>query len=351
MQVLSALGRLASTTGIRVVDAIRFLLIAADAGLLVAADRWMASLGVPRRRLVLLAGFALNPICILLTCQHGNFDVLVALAIVLFLLWIGRFLEGEESDAWLVSSLFLGAGVVLKGAPAILAPLAASGARRLTAAARALGVALVFGPAIYGLSVIFALAPSEATRSVLRYRSISGWFGVTGFLHWLRLDAAIPYYFGLFALGLVAAAAAAGIALWRAAIVTPRRLLLTALLLLIAIPFLGGGYGPQYLLWFWPLLLAAVPPASARLHWAAAIFAGAALGTYLGQYALMESLGSFLLWKTSDPSLPLAAIVLRSNRAAALSSTPLFASYAILFAAIVRELANEVRAGAVPQSR
>ena len=55
-----------------------FRFIAAECGLLLATDRLMQRFGIRRRRLLLLAGIALNPICVLLICQHGSFDVLIA---------------------------------------------------------------------------------------------------------------------------------------------------------------------------------------------------------------------------------------------------------------------------------
>ena len=318
MQILFGLRWLATVTGLSVVLVIQLFLIVAETALIAATDRLMARLGTPRRRFLLLAGFALNPVCVLLTVQHGNFDCLVALAIVLCLERLARFLEDGDAGSWLLSAFFLGLAIALKMAPAVLIPLLAAGARRLSRTIRVTGGLLFAGPALYGLSILFALTPGAVARNILGYRSISGWFGVTGVLHFLRLDSAVPWYGLLFAAAILTGATLAGAVLWGRENVTFREPILLALLLLIAIPFLGGGYGPQYFFWFWPLLLAAAPADSDRIQRAAAVFAGAAAATYVVEYALMDVLGSFLLWKSDAPWLSLAALVLRSNRAAAL---------------------------------
>lgn len=336
--ILAALRWVAAAAGLPVVLTIQLFLVAAETGLVVATDRLMKRFHTPGRRMLLLAGFALNPVCILLTVQHGNFDALVALAIVLFMDRLARFLGEGDSRQWLLAAFFLGGAIALKMAPAVLLPLLATRARGLPRSSRSAGALLAIGPALFGLSVIFALAPAEAARNILGYRSIAGWFGVTGILHLLRLDVAIPAYGLLFGFAILGAGLVLGFRLWGGLATEARELLLLALLFLIAVPFLGGGYGPQYLLWFWPLLLVAAPVGSDKLRKAASIFAGVAAATYVVEYALMEVLGAYLLWKTDAPWVSLASLVLRSNRAAALLNAPLFGCYALLFGAILRDL-------------
>lgn len=340
MQILFGLERLASATQVPLVRLIQIFLIACEAGLLVAADRLMARLPIRRRRLLLLAGIALNPICILLTCQHGNFDGLVALAVTLFLYWLVRFEQERDSSHWLAAALFLGIAVTLKTAPAVLAPLLCSRVRTLPAATRAIGAFLAFAPALYGLSVLFALGPDAVARQVLGHRSVSGWFGVTGLLHWLGRDEWSRAYGVVFPLILGVALALLAVSLWRRPAAGPRQIVLWSLLLLAAIPFLGSGYGPQYLYWFWIPLLVSAAAGSPGLQKAAGAFAAVALLTYAAEYALMESLGAFLLRAHPSPPIQLAALLLRTNRGAAAVNGPLFLAYAFLFAAAARELSR-----------
>jgi hypothetical protein len=343
MQVLFFAGRASSGTGIDVVRIVQALLITAEVGLLLVTDRLMAALGIHRRRLLLLVGIALNPICILLICQHGNFDVLVALAVSISLLWLFRFLRGLDAVPWLVAALFIGLGVALKSAPIVLAPLLCAGVRRVPTVTRAFGGTLVFGPALYGLSVIFVLGPQQIVRHVLAYRSIPDWFGVTGLFHWMGRDDWTRVYAVVFPVGLGAAMTLLAISLWKARAVSPEEILLWALLLLAAIPFLGCGYGPQYLYWFWPLFLAAAATGSPAFRKAAGAFAAIAATTYVAEYALIERLGGFLLYPRPSAPVQLVAFLLRSNRVTALANTPLFFAYGILFAAAARDLARRHR--------
>jgi hypothetical protein len=343
MQVVFGLTRLGSSVGLPLFRSVQVFLIASEVALLLAADRLLELFQVSKRRWLLLFGIAWNPICILLVCQHGNFDVLVALSILLFWIWLFRFHRDGEWPTWQMAALWLGLGVTLKTAPAILSPILCAGARRLPATARAIGAVLVFGPALYGLSILLALGPSQISHHVFAYRSVSGWFGVTGVFHLLRRDDWIGPYAIVFSTALGIAATLLAARLWRAAHPTSRELLLWSILLLMSIPFLGSGYGPQYLYWFWPLLIVAAATGGRALQWSTGLFAAVACATYSGEYAVMESLGAFLVWKSSSPGLAFLSIALRSNRAAALAHAPLFLAYALLFAALLREVLRSPR--------
>src|SRR5262249_25522862 len=110
------LNKISAAASIPFLESVQLFLIVAAALLPAATDRLMAELAVPHRRTLLLFGIAANPILVLLTCQHGNFDVLPALAIVLFLLWLGRWVasSGTRPSAWLAAAFFLGLGILAK---------------------------------------------------------------------------------------------------------------------------------------------------------------------------------------------------------------------------------------------
>ena len=90
-------------------------------------------------------------------------------------------------------------------------------------------------------------------------------------------------------LGIVLAAAA-----YRDRIATPERLVASACLVLVLVPALGPGYGPQYFYWFWPILLVAYALGSARFHRWVLGFGLVAAATYVIEYALAPVLGAFL---------------------------------------------------------
>src|ERR1700722_1955534 len=57
---------------------------------------------------IILIGLILNPISIFLTCQHCNFDILVAFWILLFSWMILDFHATHSSVSWLMACFFLG---------------------------------------------------------------------------------------------------------------------------------------------------------------------------------------------------------------------------------------------------
>ena len=100
---------------------------------------------------LLVMGVSLNPICVLLVCQHGNFDVLASLFGILALAMLLIFRGGHDILRWLWACAFLGLAILTKTVPWVLVPLLAIGARGLNTRALALGTLLLVGPTLYGL--------------------------------------------------------------------------------------------------------------------------------------------------------------------------------------------------------
>src|SRR6185369_14210552 len=80
VQILYGLQRLSALTGVKHEFVIVAFLVAAECALAIVLLAWLRDLGVPRRtaRALVLVGVSLNPVCVVLVCQHGNFDVLVS---------------------------------------------------------------------------------------------------------------------------------------------------------------------------------------------------------------------------------------------------------------------------------
>src|SRR5215831_17748511 len=164
MMVVAALDWTARTLGVPFQRALVGFLLLAD--LAAMALTWLLLRRLwPRARAErwVAAGLALNPVSILLCCQHRNFDVLVALSVLAALLALERRARTGALEDWLSACGWLGLGVLAKTVPLLLAPLLAPGARR----ARGLGVLLFLGPTALGLGVLMALAPAAVERNVL----------------------------------------------------------------------------------------------------------------------------------------------------------------------------------------
>jgi hypothetical protein len=293
--VIYLIGSVAGGLGLSFLRVLQVFLIMVESLVIVSvlALVWELTPGANARRVVLW-GIALNPVAVLLTCQHGNFDVIVALWIVLFVRSLVRFHRSRHPRAWLAACAFLGLGIVTKTVPLVLTALLANGWQSVPPRQRWLGGALVFAPVLLGVGFIYALAPEAVAQHVLRYRSLGGWFGVTGLLARAGLSWLIGAYGTLFNLLLIAILGATGLRLARRSASSEREIVLLAALLLLTIPALGPGYGPQYLQWSLPLLVALYPAYDARWRWTLGIAAIVAAGTYVVEYALFPSHGAFL---------------------------------------------------------
>jgi hypothetical protein len=342
MQIVFGLDHLARAFDVPLALTIRIFLMLADVLGVVLTGRLMRRMKPAPVLGALLVGWSLNPIAILLVCQHGNFDGLVAICILLTLLALVDFLEDADPVSWLSACGWLGVGVVVKTIPIAIAPLLLTG-RRLSRRALVLGAALVSGPALYGLSILYALGPERLRSHVLGYRSMPGWFGVTGLLVLAGRSDGIPYYRVLFTLAFL------GWMLWLASRadrgLTARGAIFAAAATLTAIPALGPGYGAQYLAWSLPLLLVLWAIGGRTTRTVLLAFGAVAVPTYLADYALMASHGAFLAYTTADPRVATLSKALASPRGSTLERLPLFAAYLALLVHLTRETVRELPPG------
>jgi len=348
VQIVFVLERISRLLGVPVTRTIPIFLIAVETVLMIVLMRLLRSLGYPKpkARTLALVGIALNPVCIILVCQHGNFDVLVALCILLGVGWLIRFQSSGDSEEWLLACAALGAGIALKSVPILLLPLLLAGVRRLSWRARFLGAGLAIGPALYGLGVIYVLR-AGSVGGILNYRSVSGWFGATGWLHRIGRSEWDAAYGHLSTLAFVIAGLLIAFLAYRGRLAAPDRMVASAALLLAAVPGLGPGYGGQYFYWFWPLLLVAFALGAPLLRRLIAIFGAVAAATYLVEYAFTPFLGAFLAMRfpatrglvfgADTPDFGMFTLV----------RTPLWLCYLALLWALAREILVAPRPGSV----
>lgn len=296
MQVSWAIGRLSRATQLSFPRILQFVLMLTESAAVVAQFRLLKLLApAADLRAILLIGISLNPIAILLICQHGSFDVLVGLWVVLFLTRLVIFYRDGDAMDWLAACLFLGLAVLTKTVPLVLAPLLVQSAHRLGRKALWLGALLVLGPAVLAVSVIFVLAPRDVTHNVIAYRSIGGYFGISGLAAVLGVSKAGELWASAFPWGLLGTLMWIGRRLWQRADLPGKDLVLLAATLLLAVPTLGPGYAPQYIYWSLPLLVASVVCyVGAWRKLIVGVYAIAAL-TYVVEYALFSSHGMFLV--------------------------------------------------------
>lgn len=341
MQIIAAIDNASQILRVPFTTLLRLFLIVVDVTGVVAAHRLAVSIEAKHARAMILFGLALNPISILLVCQHANFDSIVALAVLLAVSAVLRFERSGNPVDWLYAALATGFGILAKTIPIILVPLLSVRWRTLDDRTRLLGALLLLGPVALGLSVVFALAPDDILQKVIQYRSLGGVFGVSGIL-----AATVNPIIGrlvrialLLTLGTIVVLATVRTA--RRDSNDPRSLILLAAFLLIGIILLGPGYGPQYIAWFLPLLVLTATSFDASWRRILMLWGFIAVLTYLAEYLLLPSHGALLIhllpqqnfaW-TTDLATPKGTTVLR---------LPLFVAYCALWGKALALLSRPV---------
>jgi len=355
--VIAGLDTVANQLDLSFWTVLRVYLVAVESLLVVALYLTLVSVGAERARVrrALLVGIALNPIAILLTCQHGNSDVQVGLLVTLTVAALVAFERSRDVVYWLVGCLVLGLGVLAKTVPLVLAPILAPGARLASLTGKGLGVALLLGPAALGMVVILALAPVPVVDHVLRYRSTRGFFGIGGvldekffgFAGWVQELTGIDprlWHERLFTLVVVVAVLWLGRRSWRGDPLPADRLFLLVATILLAVVAFGPGYGPQYAYWFLPALVATYVLLDRRWQRLLLVAYAVAAATYAVEYALVPWLGAYAeaVAGTSE-RLTDASDYLDSPGHLALFRLPLFVVYVALVVAGARRLAEPDR--------
>jgi hypothetical protein len=397
--VIAAVDAVAGLLGVAFWSALRVYLVLVESALVVTLYVTLLSFGADRVavRRALLVGIALNPVAIILVCQHGNGDVQIGLLVTLTVAALAAHRRTRDVVAWLGACLFLGLGVLAKTVPLVLAPLLAPGAHRSSRGARVLGATLFLGPAALGTAVILVLAPSEVWDNVLTYHSTRGFFGLAGMVRdfadvdvrfagvtlaavavlaglaiaararrpsrvgeavllaeialsvcvlWLveaadrfsLLDAR-AYYSAAFTLALAAAVAGAFFLLWRREPLPGPRLFLAAAVGLMVVVAFGPGYGPQYAYWFLPALVATYVLLDdwwrrlLQIAWVVAAL------TYVVEYAVVDYLGAWAVHVFgSDAWIADTGEYLSTPHHLIVFRLPLYAVYLVLIAAGVDRL-------------
>jgi len=296
MAVLFLLAKLSSLHGIDFILAVRLLLIIGDLALLAATFLLLGTLqpGARHTRLIVV-GYCLNPLLILLTVQHGNFDAICMVWVVLFIYFLIRHRRTSDASDWLCAAGCLGLAVFVKQFPLVLWPLLAPGARRLDWRARAIGLLLLIAPAGFSLTPLYVLAPDAIVTNVLQYRSLGNTFGVVGVLSLFGLDDVLPVYGRLFTAAILTGTIAAAVGLWRRDWRRDGDPVLFAAMMLLALFTLGPGYGSQYWFWVVPLILVCYANSGGGFRRMILLSMIVVTATNVFEYAVEPNLGRFFV--------------------------------------------------------
>ena len=337
--VIRVLDLISALTGASFVHCLQGLLTLVDAVNLLLVQRLLARSGASENSAKpILLGLALSPISILLAGQHGNFDPLLATWLLLFIGALWSHHASGTSRSWLLACFLLGMGVFTKTVPLLLGPLLLISPWSRGLPTALMGLFLLLAPTIIGLLPLYLVDAQSVRHDVFEYRSLPGWFGVTGLLQvvgWERLANLYARAGLLVILTLMASAA------WRATrhqtmdnIVTLR----LALFLLLGLIVFGPGYSPQYIAWFLPLLVVLYTLTDAKEQRVLSIAYLVCTCTYVMEYALIPSHGAFLLHWTSSSTIIDISEALREPGVQTLLRIPLFLAYLVVLFTVARPL-------------
>jgi hypothetical protein len=290
MYVMGGMAWLSNATGLPYVAAIKLPAVAADVALTWLIYRSLTGMGRrPATAATFALLYALNPVSVLVTSYHGQFEAVTLLLMVTsWSFW--RF--GRRGHA---SAVALGFAILNKTWPVIMLPVMWLRLRdtrsRLLYALLALGIPLA-GIALYLL--VFQADPMPMLRRALTHRGVPGYWGVGSVL--APLGESVPMaqslFDGLSAARNVILVAGIGLALWWTRRQSTLDALLTVILTLLAVTV---GFGIQWLVWPIPFALLALEERWVRWYSLAGAFM---LAVHLYGLHMFPWLGE---WLDPDP--------------------------------------------------
>jgi hypothetical protein len=250
MYIMGGMAALTNATGLPYVIAIKMPALLADVALTgvvyLAVKRKTNRESATYRALL----YALNPVSVLVTVYHGQFEAItLLLAALAWWAW-------DEGRRWR-SAVALGFAVLNKTWPVILLPLffirLPSWRARAVYGLISLGIPALF---VIGYLLYFDADPMPMLRRALTHRGVAGYWGPGAVLSSLAqtLPELQPLVDGLFGLRNGLLAAAVLFALWWTRREPVLEAIVTTLLALLAVTV---GFGIQWLLWIVPFALLA----------------------------------------------------------------------------------------------
>jgi len=302
LQVAWAVDRIANLTGWQFPTAYFLFLVPFELSLVVLCYVILRDWQSPKAaKWIVLGGVTAQPALLFQACQHGNIDLFVGLFCVLGCAGFMAFLRSNDRWQYASACVWIGLGILVKIVPVMLAPLAFTAWRRSWRLALGGGV-LLCAPLVAGLLGLAATSPWFTLERIAQYRSYSGYFGISGLLQQWQLAVDCGIEAGLRKAFPILAIEAVLFALW----ITWRQsnhaggdhrwVYLLALSLILFVVTLGPGYAPQYVYWWWPLLvIASTLFGRAFMIWSVLLWLVAAV-TFTVEYGFFRSHGELFSW-------------------------------------------------------
>jgi hypothetical protein len=338
---------LSKIPGVSLVVAVRGLLLVADTVLVAQLAFLLRRLDASARwQLALLAGYAVNPVPVVLNTQHLNFDVLFLIPLLGSVHGLMRFQDLRREPDLLLGVALLGLAVLVKTPALVFFFLFLLCLKTCSWPTRIATCWLALAPVAIGVGVLYVLAPAEVTKHVLKYNSMTPfYFGLAPWTIQLGLERVHSLVFAAGGLALLALHARR---LWSAASWPADAAATYGMSIYLYVILFGTGFGPQYLLWIWaflPLIFVAGAKAD-RVASIALAAAGAVLVPLL--YAMHPYLGGGGFLAASDAPTDATRLAWSTALAHAKAVEPalfgvLFAVMLGLFIAVILRLLRSAR--------
>jgi hypothetical protein len=340
MQILYVLSIISKILPISSIRILQFFLIIIEA-LVIIVSYGITKKFFQQKKVIffLIIAMALNPISILLTCQHGNFDFLVELWILLFIWSLINFHINKSITFWLMACFFLGIGIITKTIPIILIPLLLPGIQNQSISTKLFGFILLFTPVVIGMSIIIALEP-HVFYHTMNYRSGPGWFGITGIFNLMNALSLINFYVFISPFLFLTFILFISKYTYNIKILDESQIISICLLLLLFIPTFGPGYASQYISWFLPIVVILYSLSTKRMKNVLIIGYIIASFTYLIEYAFFTSHGAFMTKFIPTEKIIFLSNLLSTKKMQFLIRLPLFLFYLMLFLILLKNTLN-----------
>lgn len=339
MLVLRGVGLFSNLFHVSAIRVIQFVLIACECLVTTVCYVILKQFfNVIKPEKLLTPVLALNPIAIFQSCQHGNFDVFVGLWVALMVYALLRCQKEASGNWWLVACLCVGMGIFTKTVPVVLAPLLIVGAAGQRKATWLAGTILALAPVAISMSLLYLSAPDGVVRNVIGYRSIPGYYGITGIIGLIDAADAMSYYLKLAPWLILAFVGWIGFLMKHTRLTGPKTVVVPALALLVFLPTFGPGYSPTYIYWFLPLLPLYYQASAVGVRRFLVVGLVVVTCTYVYEYAVFNSHGAFLTKMITSRNFQETAENLGGRRSQVPARLPMFAFYVGLLVLLVREM-------------
>lgn len=287
--------------------------------------------------------WAINPICIFLSCQHCNFDIFVGFWILGFIYLMMQYFKDKEAHYWLAACFCLGLGILTKTIPFVLSPVLMIGLQQRKKGLNIFGLLLLLMPVTIAMSVIFTLSPEAVSDNVLSYRSMAGWYGITGLMNVMNQHQLLEWYRNISPYLIMVMMFWTSYCVYRKDALSARQLIVLVLTVLIFLTTFGPGYTPPYILWYLAptIIYYFIAPAFTKV-WLIVGLVILVL-TYTFEYAFFPSHGYFISYFDKSKSLIDFCEMVSQSANQTLIRLPMFAFYILFFIRLIIDKNNVLR--------